>query len=745
LDAGRAELIVTAEPVPHHVRNKGVQRLLIALSPAAPNAKLRELTGSTDRHAGTEDSSQPHPMIRMTLHSIPPSLRQWFNSLKFKIMAMAIVTAVLAAGGTAQLVLATTQTDLERLLLRNDADDGERTAVLLSHKLEMLKLTVAAVARQAGREALWSDRGDMVRFLADKPAAGALFDFVIAARADGEMLARLEKTGAAFSIANIADREYFQRALKSERPVVARPYIGRLKKVPFILIAMRVTAADGTVLGVVAGSLELRSAGLFSNLGVTSQSTASRSLVVDREGLLLAHPDPARVLGQAADEPGLAEVLALWRKGGAPIESEGRAMLSGSHMIAMAGIPASDWLLVRMTPLAEAFEPVAAARRTAWRAAAVVGVIAGLLAAVLAWVMTRPIVHLRARAQAMLTETSLPGTDWPRRGGEVGDLAQAFKQVVEQRQQRQSETQAMLHQIEAVLDHAEVGIALTRNGRFELVSRQFCHVFRCEKQHVIGQATRLIHSSDEAYQSLSDRARPAFMEHGAFDGELELMRRSGQTFWAHMRGRAVVPGDRSQGTIWTIEDVTEVREQRERMAWTSSHDSLTGLANRAAFEVLLERATVRAEEEPFCALFIDLDRFKLVNDTGGHAAGDALLRDVANELAAQVRKSDTVARLGGDEFAVLLSACPLAQAEAIAEKLRSAVVAYQLLWEGHVFGVGASIGLVPVDASYATPADVLRAADAACYAAKRQGRNCVAVHGAAPAPRHAELADTGVV
>jgi len=279
-----------------------------------------------------------------------------------------------------------------------------------------------------------------------------------------------------------------------------------------------------------------------------------------------------------------------------------------------------------------------------------------------------------------------------------------------------------------VLDHAEVGIALTRNGQFELVSRHFCHIFRCEKQNALGQPTRMIHASDEAYQALSTRAHPSFMEHGAFDGEVELMRRSGQLFWAHMRGRAVVPGDRSKGTIWTIEDVTEVREQRERLTWTSSHDSLTGLANRPAFEVLLERATARAATEPFCALFIDLDHFKQVNDTGGHAAGDALLRDVAHALAAQVRTTDTVARLGGDEFAVLLGRCPLPQALDIAEKLRRAVVAYRLAWEGQSFSVGASIGLVTVNASYNTAADVLRAADAACYAAKQRGRDCVAVY-----------------
>jgi diguanylate cyclase (GGDEF)-like protein len=203
------------------------------------------------------------------------------------------------------------------------------------------------------------------------------------------------------------------------------------------------------------------------------------------------------------------------------------------------------------------------------------------------------------------------------------------------------------------------------------------------------------------------------------------MRRSGERFWAHMRGRAVVRGDMSQGTIWTVEDVTQAKEQRERLAWTASHDSLTGLANRAEFEQLLSSATQRAAQQPFCALFIDLDRFKQVNDSAGHAAGDAVLRDIAQQLVSQVRQSDTVARLGGDEFAVLLHQCPRVQAMAIAEKMRAAVETYSLCWEGQSFSVGASIGLVPVDGSFADHTEVLRAADAACYSAKRDGRNRV--------------------
>ncbi len=661
------------------------------------------------------------------------SLLRWVNTLKFKIVAIAVVTGVVSAMGTTQIVLTKTQAEIERLLLSNDADDSERTASLLANKLDMLQLALGAVARQATPEK-WQDRVTMTRFLVDKPAINALFDSVFAANLDGSMLTRVEKEIASSTLVNIADREYFQRALKSDQPVVSKAIVGRVNNLPIIVIAVPVLAADGKVTGVIAGSLQLRSSSLFFNLGGISQADGSRTLVIDRSGMLLAHPDPSRVLGKAADEPGLADAFARWHSAGSPIYTQGEATLSNGHLVSMAGIPASDWMLVRLTPQAQAMAPLVAARSTAWQAAAGGGLVAALLAGVLAWAMTRPISALRARAEKLLTDAGTSNESWPKQSGEVGQLSTAFQHVVQQRQQRQSETQAMLHQLEAVLDHADVGIALTRNGQFELVSRQFCRTFRCEKQHLVGQATRMIYASDEAYEALSERARPAFMEHGAFDGELELVRRSGQAFWAHMRGRAVVAGDRSKGTIWTIEDVTEVREQRERLAWTSSHDALTGLANRPAFEVLLERATAHAAVAPFCALFIDLDRFKHVNDTGGHAAGDALLRDVAGELAAQVRKSDTVARLGGDEFAVLLADCPLGQAELIAEKLRAAVVAYQLLWEGHSFGVGASIGLVPVDATYATAADVLRAADAACYAAKKQGRNCVAVHGSAPAP-----------
>lgn len=655
-------------------------------------------------------------------------LARWATTLKFKIVTMAVVTGVLSAAGTATLVLLTMQRHMTEVLLESARDDRERTAALLSGKVTTLQDVLRAVAAHVPAEG-WGDGEAMARFLISKPALGAMFDAVFVAAPDGRMLARVEKGSVGHERPNIADREYFQRAIQSDQPVISRPLKARVLKTPVVILAVPVLGPDGRAVGVLAGSTALQSSALFADTRTGDKGSPVSDLVMDRDGVLISHPDPARIMGRAEDEPGLGRVVADWRGSGSPIDTEAKAVLDGEHLVSTAGIPLTDWTLVRVTPAKLAFAPVTAARATAWQAALAAGAVAGLLAGALAFVLTRPMSRVHARALALLQPAAAHEV-WPVEQGEVGELSRAFQTVVQQREQRQTEVQALVSQLEAILDHADVGIALTRNGRFELVSRQFCHVFRCDKLDMVGQPTRLIYASDEAFQSLAERARPSFMADGGFDGELELMRRSGQIFWARMRGRAVAPGDLSQGTIWTIEDVTATREQREKLTYEASHDALTGLANRPAFESALEQAIAEIDGQPLCVLFIDLDRFKHVNDSGGHAAGDALLRDVAKVLRAQVRRSDLVARLGGDEFAVLLPSCPLHHSRALAEKLCAAVAAYELVWEGQPYAVGASVGLTVVSVGGQTAADVLRAADAACYGAKRHGRSRVEEHAA---------------
>jgi diguanylate cyclase (GGDEF)-like protein len=180
------------------------------------------------------------------------------------------------------------------------------------------------------------------------------------------------------------------------------------------------------------------------------------------------------------------------------------------------------------------------------------------------------------------------------------------------------------------------------------------------------------------------------------------------------------------------------RRAQETLAYQARHDALTDLMNRAEFERRLERALADAREQgaAHCLLYLDLDQFKVVNDTCGHTAGDELLKRLAGVLREQMRDHDTLARLGGDEFGVLLEGCGLDPARRIAEGLLATIKQFHFVWEGKNFSIGASIGLVPIDAHSESVADALRQADIACYAAKDHGRNRMHVF----APDDAELA-----
>lgn len=174
-------------------------------------------------------------------------------------------------------------------------------------------------------------------------------------------------------------------------------------------------------------------------------------------------------------------------------------------------------------------------------------------------------------------------------------------------------------------------------------------------------------------------------------------------------------------------DYTSQHHSASIVAYHASHDSLTGLVNRREFEVRCDEAVVRSGSENQALCFIDLDNFKRVNDSAGHLAGDELLRQLSQLFTGFVRKSDVLARLGGDEFGLLLYDVGLSEALRLATHLCAEVDSFLFEWEGRTFSVGASIGLVMVDARWQTRSALFGAADAACYRAKSEGRNRVAV------------------
>jgi diguanylate cyclase (GGDEF)-like protein/PAS domain S-box-containing protein len=181
------------------------------------------------------------------------------------------------------------------------------------------------------------------------------------------------------------------------------------------------------------------------------------------------------------------------------------------------------------------------------------------------------------------------------------------------------------------------------------------------------------------------------------------------------------------GAVVVFRDVTKERRLKRALSYQASHDALTGLINRREFDNRLAEALQSAQrhEGPHALLYVDLDQFKVVNDTCGHSAGDRLLRDVTGLLQAHVRAADTIARLGGDEFGILVRSCTAEQGANIADNIRQAIRDYRFTWEQNTTGIGASIGVVEITSASESAASLLSAADIACYAAKDSGRNRV--------------------
>ncbi|MDJ0749513.1 MAG: EAL domain-containing protein [Woeseiaceae bacterium] len=205
-----------------------------------------------------------------------------------------------------------------------------------------------------------------------------------------------------------------------------------------------------------------------------------------------------------------------------------------------------------------------------------------------------------------------------------------------------------------------------------------------------------------------------------------LIRRDGNELYIESTASPIRDGKGIvTGGVLVFHDVSESRDLNRRLSYHASHDILTGLVNRAEFENRVERAlkSAKARETSYALLYLDLDQFKIVNDSCGHSAGDALLGQLGTLLKSKIRWRDTLARLGGDEFGVLLESCSLDEAMNTAETLRMAIGEYKFVWEGRTFRLGVSIGVVPITADNEDVAALLTAADSACAAAKEAGRN----------------------
>ena len=243
----------------------------------------------------------------------------------------------------------------------------------------------------------------------------------------------------------------------------------------------------------------------------------------------------------------------------------------------------------------------------------------------------------------------------------------------------------------------------------------------------VAEMLREVNNADQFYANPQDRAIMLGEIHKGdkvIGKEIKGVRKDGSEFWFSISGQIKQEHDK-QYLFGSISDVTERKQSNISLEYLATHDSLTGVFNRREFERRLQSGLLNAQNQnsDLTLLYMDLDQFKLVNDTCGHKAGDLLIKQLAQKLDAIVMGKGTLARLGGDEFSVLLEGDNAQIAYLLANKLLTAVQEFRFVWENRIFTLGMSIGHVPWQPNISTPEQLLSMADSACYIAKERGRN----------------------
>lgn len=650
-------------------------------------------------------------------------------------LVLLIVAAVVLGGVAAGWIVTRAAADeaMQRVV-RQQGDEVQTLARVLASKIEQSQKVLRTVAAGITPEMLEAP-SSLEWLLQQGLPAVQFFDAMQVARADGSLRVNLQYGvhGEAAAL-DPEERDALRRTLVDGKPIVSE-VVGSRPGDARVLFTQPLRGQEGKVIGVVAGALRLQSQGLLPASIAPPGRTDSRLVVFSSDGTILSHPDPARVLGKTQDEPGLEAISKQWFAAQGTAGERNLTQTVADHVVSLASMPLPQWTVARISDAHALLTPLEGSQRRAWWLAAMVVGLTALAAAALGLWQMQPLARLRDRAARLLQpadfEDSVSTADG--RGDEVSALAEALELFVQERNGQQLRDRALAGRLQAILDHAPVGIVITRAARLSMLGRQAAQMLGYTADELQGQPVRKLYASAEAYEQSKTRTKAAFAAHGAFDGDVCFGRKDGSPVWVRVQGRAAVAPGILAGTVWIFEELTAVHEARRQRGRERLHDPVTGLPDRRAFEdrlrgVLLGRAAAQTSEPETLSgvvMYLDLDHFTLVNDIAGHQAGDDVLAHVARLLEAQVRQAGWVARLGGDEFVVVMPACSAAHGLAVAEQLRAAVCAWEPVYEGRSFNLTASIGVVPLTSELRDVAAVLRAADMACYEAKRAGRNCV--------------------
>lgn len=656
------------------------------------------------------------------------------RSLKFRMTGVAVLLVLAATLIVTLMALTMAERDMKSVIGDQQYALLSTIAAQVDNQIDARKVLLASLADTIPPGA-GSDPAAMRAFVERHPVARKEFLNLHVFNRKGELL-HTEGDHASTALAlNPRSRAFLDGALAGGKPVVSPPYKSVLTGLPSIIILHPVRNPQGEVTMLLGGSIDLANSDFLAQIGAQKPGLTGYLFIMTRDGILLHHPDKKRLLQHINDRPGYnrATEMALegfqgWTEAANKDGSEG--IYSYKHL------QSTNWIIGARFPVDEAFAPLIAMREHATLVALSFAAAAGMVAWLAMEFMLKPLVRLRSHIGDIRSGRAEIDVLQRRRRDEIGELSTAFYDLMSERETAQKSIRDSESLISNILERApDAFVSCENTGIVTKWNAAAERIFGWSSEEAIGRdIADLIIPPDQR------SAHRAGMAHFARGGSGPFINSRVRVTAVHRDGREIpielsIGALRHDGTYYAtafLHDITDrvlyeqqIAASEARFKQLARIDTLTGIANRLVFEEVLQQAIVRARRnrKPLALAYLDIDYFKEINDTQGHAAGDVVLKEFAARLVGSVRASDTVARLSGDEFVIVFEqvASP-AEAARLASKIVEAVRTPFLL-DGAQRKVSTSMGVALHDGDDETCTELVARADSALYAAKRNGRD----------------------
>ena len=653
-------------------------------------------------------------------------------SLKARMSVVVFLLVLAAVASLALATLSVAERGMRDVTGRQQYVSLASAAVFIDEELDAKRNVLRAIADSLAASGAHDGAG-LQRFLDAQTVLGKEFYTAGVAAADGSLLASMGpvKPQAGMSLKG---RTYFDQTLASRRSVISAPLNGSISGMPIVVVTQPVFDAQGAVRYVLAASVNLRQPDFLGRLGALKPGTGGYLYIMTSEGVIVEHPDKSRIMQHIDAHGPISEPTRRamqgfegWLTG---TTTQGVDALFAYHRIAATG-----WILASVYPMRDAFAPLHAIRSKILLAAVLLAALAGLAGWRVVLRLLQPLERLRRQVhQIRRQRLGIEALQIERRD-EIGDLSRDFYSLVAEREIAEAQTRDSERRLKLLTDHVPVVIVyIDREHRYQFINATFEKWFGRSRKESMMQSIREV-LGEEAYQLREAYLQRAFAGEAVeyeftIDGEGEAGRRSFQTSYVPDVGESGAV----EGVYGLIHEITKTKAVHTALQFAAATDTLTGIANRRRFDEQLVQSMqrTRVARAPMALAYLDIDRFKAINDSLGHKTGDEVLKEFAARLMRSVRASDLVARLAGDEFVIILEGVNgAAEVRQIGAKIVDAIRQPFELASGPL-PVTTSVGIAIFREGALTPAQLLDLADQALYAAKGQGRDGVALLEAAP-------------